>query len=243
MMSLRLPLILTAFGVAALHAGESSPSAAPVRANGPTPASALSAQMAGGLSVDPALLHIYSTRVEAELKNDILPFWLQHTRDRQRGGFYGEISNDLVVDQDAPRGALLTSRILWTFSAAYRQFQDPACLEMARWAYDDLLARFWDNEQGGLFWSVTADGKPLDTYKGSTARPSASTRWRNTTAPRATERRWIARLRCIVRSSPTAMIGRTAAISRSSPGIGSGPARYGTALARRARNPRTPTCM
>jgi mannobiose 2-epimerase len=111
------------------------------------------------------LLHAYSARVEAELKNDILPFWLQHTRDRQRGGFYGEISNDLAVKKDAPRGALLTSRILWTFSAAYRRYQDPAYLEMARWAYDDLLARFWDQKQGGLFWSITADGKPLDTRK------------------------------------------------------------------------------
>ncbi len=165
MMHWRFPLVLIAFGVAALHAGEPSPAATPMGANGPTPAPALSAQITGGLSVDPALLHTYAARVEAELKNDILPFWLQHTRDRKRGGFYGEISNDLVVKADAPRGALLTSRILWTFSAAYRHYQDPACLEMARWAYDDLLARFWDNEQGGLFWSITADGKPLDTKK------------------------------------------------------------------------------
>jgi mannobiose 2-epimerase len=165
MMPRRFPLVLTAFGVAALHAGEPSPSAAPMGANGPTPAPALSAQIAGGLSVDPALLHTYAVRVEAELKNDILPFWLQHTRDRKRGGFYGEISNDLVVKEDAPRGALLTSRILWTFSAAYRRYQDPAYLEMARWAYDDLLTRFWDQEQGGLFWSITADGQPLETRK------------------------------------------------------------------------------
>jgi mannobiose 2-epimerase len=164
MMPRRFSLVLTVFGAAALQAGEPSPSAVSMGANGPTPAPALSAPMAGGQAVDPALLRAYSTRVEAELKNDILPFWLQYTRDRQRGGFYGEISNDLVVKENAPRGALLTSRILWTFSAAYRQFQDPSCLEMARWAYD-ALAKFWDNEQGGLFWSITADGTPLDTHK------------------------------------------------------------------------------
>jgi len=113
-------------------------------------------------SVDLAALR---SRIEAELQNDIVPFWLKYTRDRERGGFYGEIRNDLVIKKNAHRGALLTSRILWTFSAAYRQNHDPACLEMARWAYDDLLARFWDKEQGGLFWSVTADGKPLDTRK------------------------------------------------------------------------------
>jgi mannobiose 2-epimerase len=116
-------------------------------------------------AVDPAQLRAYRSQIEGELHRDILPFWLRHTRDRERGGFYGEIGNDLTVKRDAPRGALLTSRILWTFSAAYRRDQDPACLEMARWAYDDLLARFWDNEQGGLYWSITADGKPLDTRK------------------------------------------------------------------------------
>jgi cellobiose epimerase len=107
----------------------------------------------------------YARRVEAELRENILPFWLAHTRDRQRGGFFGEISDDLIVNRDAPRGALLTARILWTFSAAYRRYQDPAYLEMARWAYDDLLARFWDPEHGGLFWKVTADGKPLEPVK------------------------------------------------------------------------------
>ncbi|HUJ42369.1 MAG TPA: AGE family epimerase/isomerase [Opitutaceae bacterium] len=104
-------------------------------------------------------------RVEAELKNDILPFWLQYARDREHGGFWGQINNDLTVRKRAPRGALLTSRILWTFSAAYRRYRDPAYLEMARWAYDDLLARFWDNDQGGLYWSVSADGHPLETRK------------------------------------------------------------------------------
>jgi mannobiose 2-epimerase len=116
-------------------------------------------------AADPAQIRACLSQIEGELSSDILPFWLQHTRDRERGGFYGEISNDLAVKKDEPRGALLTSRILWTFSAAYRRRQDPACLEMARWAYDDLLARFWDNEHGGLFWSVTADGKPLQTRK------------------------------------------------------------------------------
>jgi len=118
-----------------------------------------------GPAVPSADLVSLRSHIAAELQNDILPFWLKYTRDRERGGFYGEISNDLVINKNAPRGALLTSRILWTFSAAYRQYHDPACLEMARWAYDDLVTKFWDKGQGGLFWSVTADGKPLVTRK------------------------------------------------------------------------------
>ncbi len=98
-------------------------------------------------------------RVEAELSDNILPFWLDHTVDHERGGFYGAIGNDLVVHQDAPRGALLSARILWTFSAAYRRYPRPEYLSMARHAYDDLLARFWDHDYGGLFWEIDAQGR------------------------------------------------------------------------------------
>lgn len=107
----------------------------------------------------------FSQRVEQELRGDILPFWIAHTIDREHEGFYGEISNDLVVRKNAPRGALLTSRILWTYSAAYRRYHDKAYLEMARWAYHDLVNHFWDGDYGGLFWSITVEGKPLKVEK------------------------------------------------------------------------------
>jgi len=75
------------------------------------------------------------------------------------------VKADGTAVPDAPRGALLTSRILWTFSAAYRRYHDPLYLEMATWAYTDLIGRFWDKEDGGLFWSTSPGGRPLDTRK------------------------------------------------------------------------------
>ena len=110
-------------------------------------------------------LNSYVKSVESDLRQNILPFWLEHARDRERGGFYGQLDDGSGVIKDAPRGALLTARILWTFSAAYRRYPEPAYLEMARWAYDDLMTRFWDKESGGLFWSISADGVPLDSRK------------------------------------------------------------------------------
>jgi len=114
---------------------------------------------------DKALLQTYIHKAETELRQDILAFWIEHTVDRERGGFYGSITNDLVVDRDAPRGALLTSRILWTYAAAYRRYHAPEYLEMARWAYDDLMSRFWDTEYGGLYWMADAEGRPLSVRK------------------------------------------------------------------------------
>jgi len=102
---------------------------------------------------------------EKELRGNILPFWLANARDPAHGGFHSYVGEDMKVRDDLPRGALLTSRILWTFSAAYRLYHDPAYLEMARWAYRDLVDRFVDKQDGGLFWTVRPDGQPADAHK------------------------------------------------------------------------------
>jgi mannobiose 2-epimerase len=107
----------------------------------------------------------YICKAETELRENILPFWIEHAVDKERGGFYGEISNTRVVDKDAPRGALLSSRILWTYAAAYKRYRAPEYLEMARWAYDDLLSRFWDETHGGLYWMVGANGELIRPRK------------------------------------------------------------------------------
>jgi mannobiose 2-epimerase len=110
-------------------------------------------------------LKALSASAEQELRGDILPFWLKYTRNPADGGYYGLITADMEVRKGFPRGALLTSRILWTFSKAYRTYHDPAYLEMARWAFRDQLDHFTDKVDGGLYWTITADGQPLDDRK------------------------------------------------------------------------------
>jgi mannobiose 2-epimerase len=130
-------------------------------------ASSVASGFGNGLSANQTMerLDRYPPRIESELRENILPYWLKHARDRDRGGFHGQLDDGTGISKDAPRGALLTTRIIWTFSAAYRQYPDPAYLEMARWAFDDLMARFWDEKHGGLYWSITADGVPLNSQK------------------------------------------------------------------------------
>src|SRR5665213_863260 len=110
-------------------------------------------------------LSTLASSTEQELKADILPFWMKYTRNPENGGYYGLIKADMTVRKGASRGALLTSRILWTYSAAYRSYHDPAYLEMATYAFRDLMDHFRDTESGGIFWTITADGKPLDSHK------------------------------------------------------------------------------
>jgi mannobiose 2-epimerase len=120
---------------------------------------------AGPPAPEKATLLALADQAEQELRGNILPFWLKNARDREHGGFHAFIGQDLKPRDNLPRGGLLTSRILWTFSAVYRRYHDPEYLEMARWAYRDLMDRFVDKQFGGLYWTASADGKPVDGHK------------------------------------------------------------------------------
>lgn len=94
----------------------------------------------------------------------ILPFW-ENLRDKEYGGFYGYMDFDLRLDKKAEKGCILNSRILWFFSEAALASGDPSIIPYARHAYRFLTDCCLDREQGGVYWSVTWDGKPLDTTK------------------------------------------------------------------------------
>ncbi len=110
-------------------------------------------------------MQAFSQAVEKELLEDILPFWMENTVDRENGGFYGEITSEKVINPKAPKGGILCSRILWTFSHAYLVYHKPEYLAIADHAYRFLLDHLWDNSYGGAYWSVDAMGNPLDTRK------------------------------------------------------------------------------
>ncbi len=107
-------------------------------------------------------------KFKEELKNclteNILPYWMEKMKD-PRGGYYGRRDGHDNLEENAPKGAILQARILWTFSAAYNILGKPSYLEEARHAYEFIKGHFIDKEKGGAYWSVTADGAPLDTKK------------------------------------------------------------------------------
>ena len=98
------------------------------------------------------------------LTQRLLPFW-QSLRDEEHGGYYGYMDFDLRIDRQAEKGCILCSRILWFFSEAAMVTRDEALIPYARHAYRFLTDKCLDREQGGVYWSVTYDGKPLDTTK------------------------------------------------------------------------------
>ncbi len=103
--------------------------------------------------------------VLSNLTDNILPFWTARFRDSVNGGFLGRISGEGAEDPSAPKGAILNARILWAFSAAYRVLGRPEYLRSATLAFREIAGRFYDREFGGVYWSLDAQGRPLDTKK------------------------------------------------------------------------------
>lgn len=98
------------------------------------------------------------------LTENILPYWLELMLD-PAGGFYGRRDGLDHLDPEAPKGAILNARLLWTFSAAYRVLGDPCYREVADRAYIYIKDHFIDREYGGVYWSLNPDGAPSDTKK------------------------------------------------------------------------------
>lgn len=95
----------------------------------------------------------------------ILHYWLTHTIDNEKGGFYGRIDHNNKVYPDAPKGAILNGRILWSFSAGFLHSPKPEYLDAAHRAYQYISKYLFDREHGGVYWSVTAEGQPHETRK------------------------------------------------------------------------------
>ena len=110
-------------------------------------------------------LQEFKKQFENELTDNILNYWVKEVYDIKRNTFFGRITNDGQKFPDAPLSAVFTTRVLWTFSAAYKFFPTAIYKKMADEAFRILVDTFWDNENGGIYWSVFPDGRPEDTKK------------------------------------------------------------------------------
>ncbi len=110
-------------------------------------------------------LERFSTEVSEHLFGFYLPFWSGPALDTRQGGWMGWLANDLTPDRTQPKGLIVNARILWTFSTVYRTRPEPLFAEMATRAFDFLMGKFWDPQQGGAYWRLDDTGKALDDSK------------------------------------------------------------------------------
>jgi mannobiose 2-epimerase len=105
------------------------------------------------------------SEVESELVKNILPFWSEKMIDSENGGFFGRIEGNGKVHPLSDKGCVLNSRILWTFSSAFRVMKNPDYLEIAERSKDYLLDHFFDRKNGGVFWLLDYKGNVKDGKK------------------------------------------------------------------------------
>jgi mannobiose 2-epimerase len=110
-------------------------------------------------------LELLKTEVKEELVSNILPFWMTKMIDSKDGGFLGRIDGYGRIQNEADKGCVLNSRILWTFSSAYRILKNPEYLKIAERSKNYLLNHFFDKEYGGVFWLINHNGEMKDGKK------------------------------------------------------------------------------
>ncbi len=114
---------------------------------------------------DTAVLLKLRSELSRELQENLLPYWLKQAVDNENGGYTGRINYRNETDPHALKGAILHTRLLWTFSACYKKFGHPDLKKAARRTYDYLVTHFLDEQYGGVFWELDAKGKVNDGRK------------------------------------------------------------------------------
>jgi mannobiose 2-epimerase len=109
----------------------------------------------------PAFLTRFS---ETQVTKQILPFWMQQVM-RRNSGLLGAVDATGNEIENAPKGAIMNARLLWSLSFAYVQTADPRYFLSAAHCFEGFMEHFVDRKHGGIFWSLTAVNQPLDTHK------------------------------------------------------------------------------
>lgn len=106
----------------------------------------------------------FRLQLSEELEN-ILDFWKKNSVDEKNGGFLGRRNYENKVVENANKGIILNTRILWTFSAAANVLQEEELRFHADRAYNYLEEYFRDPKFGGVYWELDALGNPVNKRK------------------------------------------------------------------------------
>jgi len=106
------------------------------------------------------LLAAYADMYKNELIHNILPFWLNNSRDHVNGGYFTSLTREGKVF-DTDKFMWLQGREVWCFSYMYANLQqNEEWLEMAKLGAE-FMEKYGRDADGNWYFSLTAEGKPL----------------------------------------------------------------------------------
>lgn len=99
-------------------------------------------------------------RYEKELKENCLPFWLEHSIDKEYGGYFSCLNRDGSV-YDTDKFIWLQGREVWLFAMLYNKVEkNPQWLETSEQGAKFLL-KYGHDGNYDFYFSLTRDGKPI----------------------------------------------------------------------------------
>ena len=110
------------------------------------------------------LLKKLSAEMADELKH-IVSYWSSSGIDHEFGGFLGERDFYNAIVPQAPKGIILNSRILWSFSAISNHLQTSEYAALCDRSFLYLKQYFLDKNYGGVYWELDYTGKPTNLRK------------------------------------------------------------------------------
>lgn len=103
---------------------------------------------------------LLAQKYKFELLNKVIPFWLNHSKDEEFGGFFTCLDRTGKVF-DTDKFIWLQAREVWMFSSLYNNVeQKPEWLEMALHGADFLKKHAKDTD-GNWYFSLNRQGEPL----------------------------------------------------------------------------------
>lgn len=102
----------------------------------------------------------WAERYRRELVEDIMPFWSRYGFDPVNGGVYTCVNRDGSL-MDSTKSVWFQGRFAFVCAFAYNNVaRDPMWLDMAKKTLDFIERHCFDSD-GHMYFSVTADGRPL----------------------------------------------------------------------------------
>ena len=101
-----------------------------------------------------------ANQYKTELLDSVLPFWLEHSQDKEFGGYFSCLDRDGSV-YDTDKFIWLQGREVWLFSMLYNKVEKrQEWLDAAKSTLDFIEAYCFDRD-GRMYFEVAADGTPL----------------------------------------------------------------------------------
>jgi mannose 2-epimerase len=103
---------------------------------------------------------------EPYLNQQLLPFWLENSIDREQGGFLSYFDRHGKPTGKTDKTLICQLRMIYSMSHAHRAgLGEGRCLAAAQQGVEFACKHFWDRTHGGWYWITDREGKVLNDSK------------------------------------------------------------------------------